>query len=246
MRTRFFMAAGLVLAGIMAGSAHADNYNNHGVHGGSGGGQIVLYSGLNFTGEARVYNGDIASLRGTGFNNEARSVEIYGGAWTLCESSNGRGNCQTITRSIRNLGRLGLDCELTSFYQAGYRNDRGYSNNRGYNDGGFRGGRGGGFNRGGQGYGGGYAAVTLYSKDNFRGKSVGIDGPVNLRDIGFNNKADSIAINAGRWIVCTGRDLRGDCDVLGRSVRDLDRIDLDDNISSIAPYEGRGRRGRRW
>lgn len=240
MRTRFFMAAGLALAGVLAGTAQADNYNNRGFQGGGGGGQIVLYSGLNFTGEARVYNGDIASLRGSGFNNEARSVEIYGGSWTLCENSNGRGNCQTITRSIRNLGRLGLDCELTSFYQTGYRNNRGVSTNRGYNNGGRRVVRGGGYN------GGGYAPVTLYSKDNFRGRSVSISGPTNLGDIGFNDKADSIAISGGQWILCTRSDLRGRCDVVGRSVRDLDRIDLDGNISSIAPYEGGRRRARRW
>lgn len=236
MRTRFFIAAGLALAGIFSGTAEADRRYDNG-YGGQGGAEIILYSDTNFRGEARVFRGDVNSLRGSGFNNVARSVEIRGGAWTLCKNSNGRGNCQTITRSIANLGRLGLDCELTSFFQTGYNNGavntRGFRDQRAYA---ARGGR----------YGAG-APVVLYKKDNFRGDGVGITGRTNLRDIGFNNKVDSIAISSGQWIVCTKRDLRGKCDVLSRSVYDLDDIDLDDNISSIAPYNGRGRgRGRGW
>jgi len=91
-------------------------------------------------------------------------------------------------------------------------------------------------------YSGNGAAVTMFTKDDFRGRSVAINGAVNLKQIGFNDKADSIAIHAGTWVVCTKSDLEGRCTVLNRSIYDLDDINFDDNISSIAPYEGR--RGR--
>jgi len=104
-----------------------------------------------------------------------------------------------------------------------------------------------GFNANGGHHNGGGAAVTLFTKDNFRGRAVNVNGAINLKQIGFNDKADSIVINQGSWVVCTKSDLGGRCKVLNRSVYDLDRIDLDDNISSIAPYNG-GRLGnrRRW
>ncbi|MEM9668946.1 MAG: beta/gamma crystallin-related protein [Pseudomonadota bacterium] len=210
-RIRFLSLCALVLAGFVASpEAEADKRGFH-----QGGAEIILYSDTNFRGEARVYYGDIESLKYDGFNNIARSVEIRGGAWTLCEHSSGRGRCRTIDYSIPYLDDIGLDCKLTSFYQAGYGGGK----------------RGGGFQQSA-------FPVTLFTRDDFRGRAVGIDGPTNLRDIGFNNDADSILVDFGSWIVCTKSDLRGRCEVLGRSVRNLDRLDLGEKISSIAPYQG--------
>ncbi|MEM7661159.1 MAG: beta/gamma crystallin-related protein [Pseudomonadota bacterium] len=217
-RMHFFFALSLVCAGLFL-SPKAEADRRGGFHG--GGAEIILYSDTNFRGEARVYRGDIDSLRYDGFNNVARSVEIRGGAWTLCEHSGFDGRCRTIDYSIPHLGDIGLDCKLTSFYRAGYSSGQGYG-------GGYQG-----------GYGQGAYPVTLFTRDDFRGNAVGIQGPTNLRDIGFNNKPDSIIVDQGRWIICTKSDLRGRCEVIGRSVRNLDRIDLGEKISSIAPYQGR-------
>jgi len=221
------LSFGLVLSGLFAPKAEAQFQRGGDV-------SIILYSDTGFRGEARAYYGDVESLSRDGFNDLARSVEIRGGAWTLCRDRGGRGRCQTIEHSIADLGQLGLDCELTSFYQsgfsdAGFRRDRGGRHDRRRND------------RRRGGFGHGDAPVFLFTDDDFEGRSVGIYGPTNLRDVGFNDKADSIVIQQGTWIVCTKRDLEGKCDVLGQSVYDLDDIDLDDNISSIAPYNGRRR-----
>ncbi len=247
-RTHFFLALGLALGSLFA-SPTAEAQFDRGVQRGGGNAQIILYSQTNFRGQARAYQGDVDTLVRDGFNDVARSVEIRGGAWTLCKDRGGQGRCRTIDRSVADLDRLGLDRKLTSFYQSGF------------SEAGLRGGRNDnrsfGFN-GGNSFDGRTerrargndrrqsfrqsAPVTLFTKDDFRGRSINISGPVNLRDVGFNNKADSIAISQGRWIVCTGRDLGGRCDVLARSVYDLDDIDLDDNISSIAPYTNARRR----
>jgi len=236
-RTHFFAGLGLAIAALIApqpAEAQFDRgFQRDNLRGGQA--QIILYSDTNFRGEARGYNGDVETLARDGFNDVARSVEIVGGAWTLCKDRGGQGRCRTIETSVANLGRLGLDCELTSFYQSGYSNT-GFSDRRRRDDGYDRRGP-----RGGGRFGRNTAPVTLFTKDDFGGRSVGISGPVNLRDVGFNDKADSILISRGQWIVCTGRDLEGRCDVLDRSVYDLDDIDLDDNISSIAPYNRRRR-----
>lgn len=233
-RTHILAGLGLAIAALFApqfAEAQFDRgFQQDDLRGGQG--QIILYSDTNFRGEARVYNGDVETLARDGFNDLARSVEIVGGAWTLCKDRGGEGRCRTIERSVADLGRLGLDCELTSFYQSGF-SDAGFSGRRGDN-GSF--GR-----RSPRRFGGQDAPVRLFTKDDFGGRSVAVSGPVNLRDVGFNDKADSILISRGQWIVCTGRDLEGRCDVLANSVYDLDDIDLDDNISSIAPYNRRRR-----
>ncbi|MEO1475345.1 MAG: beta/gamma crystallin-related protein [Pseudomonadota bacterium] len=217
-RMHFFFVIALAVTGLFAApTAEADRRGGFN----RGGTEIILYSEPNFRGEARVYYGDVSTLDYDGFNDIARSVEVRGGAWTLCEHRDGRGRCRTVDYSIRHLDDIGLDCKLTSFYQASFNDARGY----------------------GGGHQGGFQQlaypVTLFTRDDFRGRAVGIDGPTNLRDIGFNNKPDSIIVDQGSWIICTKSDLRGRCEVIGRSVRNLDRIDLGEKISSIAPYQGR-------
>jgi len=126
------LSFGLVLSGLFAPKAEAQFQRGGDV-------SIILYSDTGFRGEARAYYGDVESLSRDGFNDLARSVEIRGGAWTLCRDRGGRGRCQTIEHSIADLGQLGLDCELTSFYQsgfsdAGFRRDRGGRHDRRRND----------------------------------------------------------------------------------------------------------------
>lgn len=244
------LALGFGLAGLIAPKAEAQ-FDGGFQRGGEA--AIILYSGTNFSGQARAYNGDVETLSRDGFNDIARSIQIRSGEWTLCKDRGGQGRCRTISRSIPDLDRLGLDRKLTSFYQSGFSNTGLSGRNNGFsgrNDQRSRVNTQRGFN-GPQGSNGirntngqrqlsrGGAPVTLFTKDGFDGRSVGISGPTNLRDVGFNNKTDSISISRGSWIVCTGRDLGGRCDVLARSIYDLDDIDLDDNISSIAPYTGR-------
>ncbi|MEO9971457.1 MAG: beta/gamma crystallin-related protein [Hyphomonadaceae bacterium] len=247
---RLALALGFGLAGLFSPKAEAQ-FDRGAQRGGDA--AIILYSGTNFRGQARAYYGDVDTLVRDGFNDVARSIQIRSGEWTLCKDRGGQGRCRTINRSIPDLGRLGLDRKLTSFYQSGFsntglsgrnngfsgRNDQrsGFNTQRGFN--GSQGSNGFRNTNGQRQLSRGGAPVTLFTKDDFRGRSININGAVNLRDVGFNNKVDSISISHGSWIVCTGRDLGGRCDVLNGSVYDLDDIDLDDNISSIAPYNGR-------
>lgn len=230
-RTRFLPLLALAAVSLFSSPAVADHDNNRFNGHSDRGTEIILYSKRNFRGEARVYYGDVDTLVRDGFNDRARSVEIRGGAWTLCKDRGGQGRCRTVNYSVSDLGDLGLDCKLTSFYQSGYSGAAGYGAHGAY---------------GAQG-GAGHSPypVTLFTRDNFDGLSVGVTSDVNLRDIGFNNKADSILISQGSWIVCTRRDLEGRCQVIDRSVRNLDRLDLGEKISSIAPYQNGRRYSRR-
>ncbi len=81
--------------------------------------------------------------------------------------------------------------------------------------------------------------LTLFSRPDFHGRDVTVQGPVrDLAAIGFDNRASSLMVRAGRWEACSRPDFGGKCVVLDRGeYPDLNR--LDDRISSIREV-GRG------
>ncbi|HET9339366.1 MAG TPA: beta/gamma crystallin-related protein [Casimicrobiaceae bacterium] len=59
------------------------------------------------------------------------------------------------------------------------------------------------------------AQVTLYGDDGFRGPSYGINWDVaNLDPYGFNDRAQSVIIERGRWEFCSDAYFSGRCTVL--------------------------------
>jgi hypothetical protein len=86
------------------------------------------------------------------------------------------------------------------------------------------------------------AGATFFVDDNFKGRSVYLDRPVrSFREFGMNDKASSIDIRFGRWLVCADDDFRGRCQVIDRSVDKLSRFGMDDMISSARPLSDRDR-----
>jgi uncharacterized protein YcfJ len=85
------------------------------------------------------------------------------------------------------------------------------------------------------------AQVTLYSHENFRGEQFTANGPVrNLERAGFNDRASSIVVDGGDWQVCDDARFNGRCVVLRPGeYPTLDRIGLNNEISSVRPVEGR-------
>ena len=85
------------------------------------------------------------------------------------------------------------------------------------------------------------AQVTLYSHENFHGEQFTVNGPVrNLERAGFNDRASSVVVDGGDWQVCDDARFNGRCVVLRPGeYPTLDRIGLDNEISSIRPVEGR-------
>lgn len=79
--------------------------------------------------------------------------------------------------------------------------------------------------------------LTLFSRDGFQGGQLTVREPVrNLTDRGFNDRAQSMIIQSGRWEVCVDSDFR-DCRVLEPGeYRNLER--LANNISSMREVGG--------
>ena len=56
------------------------------------------------------------------------------------------------------------------------------------------------------------AEMTMYERENFRGRSFTANGTVpNLAYGGFNDRAEAVVIRSGSWQVCTDADFRGRC-----------------------------------
>jgi Beta/Gamma crystallin len=68
--------------------------------------RLVFYDRTNFRGDARdIVNGS-SNLGSIG--DRARSVEVYGGTWELCDGSSRNARCVTVTQNVPDLRTLGL------------------------------------------------------------------------------------------------------------------------------------------
>ncbi|HTH79190.1 MAG TPA: beta/gamma crystallin-related protein [Ramlibacter sp.] len=87
------------------------------------------------------------------------------------------------------------------------------------------------------------AQITMYEGENFRGRSMTVNDRVgNLDRSGFNDRASSIIVERGRWLVCEHERFEGRCVVLRRgSYPSLREVGLNNQISSIRPADNRRR-----
>lgn len=88
----------------------------------------------------------------------------------------------------------------------------------------------------GQGPRQGRPGIILYQEDNFRGNQLPVDGAVrNLVPLHFNDRISSVRVNYGAWRLCEDDFFRGRCIVVTRDEPKLDRLGMDDRVSSVMP-----------
>jgi Beta/Gamma crystallin len=68
--------------------------------------RLILYDRTNYRGQSRDVLGSATNLGAAG--DRARSVQIYGGTWELCEGVFRNARCVTIDNSVPDLQNLGL------------------------------------------------------------------------------------------------------------------------------------------
>ncbi|HEY2561062.1 MAG TPA: beta/gamma crystallin-related protein [Caldimonas sp.] len=83
------------------------------------------------------------------------------------------------------------------------------------------------------------AQITFYEGDGFRGHMFQADRPVtNFERYGFNDRASSVIVDRGRWLVCEHANFEGRCVVLRHGNYDsLRAMGLDNRISSVRPVD---------
>jgi hypothetical protein len=210
-------------------------------------GELILYSHEGFNGRQVVLEGAVNDFNEFGFNDRASSVVVRSGTWELCEHSNFRGACAIFQRgeypdlrrfnnafsSAREVGRPhGWEREGRGDRDG--RDDRWRERERERDE-----------NRD---YGGWRNeereirsvqpafrtdAVELFDDNGLRGRRVPIGGDIRtLRDVGFNDHANSMIINEGTWELCEHADYQGQCRVFGPG-RYPDLREFSDRISSL-------------
>lgn len=86
----------------------------------------------------------------------------------------------------------------------------------------------------------GPAQITLYSDTGLRGTSVTLTGSAaKLTGMKFNDKARSVEVKGGVWLLCSDSNFNGKCEYIDRTVRNLGEIGLSGDISSaqVSAYD---------
>ncbi|MBS0410941.1 MAG: hypothetical protein JSR86_13575 [Proteobacteria bacterium] len=206
-------------AAAVAGSAAAQP---------GGGRRAILYEYPNFQGRSYVVYGRNDGLGPTGFEDEARSAR-FEGDWTICEDDNYQGHCETVSGDVPDLGRYGLSGEISSL-RAEWGGDRRYGGG-GYGGYGDRDGDRWRDNRGGR-------TATLYEYPDFQGRSYTVyDYNRGLGSTGFEDRAMSGRFD-GPWMICEDDDFQGHCETVSGGVRNLDRLNLGHEVSSLRATRG--------
>jgi hypothetical protein len=109
---------------------------------------VTLYAGEDYTGRSVTIVRETNDLRRDGFNDDARSIRIHSGSWTLCEDTNFGGRCVELSRDSADLTLYRMEARLSSMGPDGVpRNDPAPAPNPGYPGSGYD-----------SGYGSGYGA----------------------------------------------------------------------------------------
>ena len=116
MMTRLFrLVAALAAPLALAGAAHADNEQySYDPSYQEGPPALILYSGPNFSGEAREIYDPIYALPQLTFNDRASSVAVLSGQWEVCEHSDFTGRCVFLRYDVPDLAWYGLSNRVSS------------------------------------------------------------------------------------------------------------------------------------
>ena len=79
--------------------------------------RLVLYDRPNFRGDSRDIVNSATNLGSIG--DRARSVQVYGGTWELCDGAFRNARCVTVSEDVPDLRNLGLRNGVTSAREVG-------------------------------------------------------------------------------------------------------------------------------
>lgn len=105
MKRSIMAAAGLTLAALAVALPAQAQFGKS---------SLVLYDGANYQGTGFTATGELSALgRETGMNDKASSVRVLG-SWDLCEHSNFKGRCVTVTADTPDLKAIGVNNNISS------------------------------------------------------------------------------------------------------------------------------------
>jgi len=206
-------------------------------------GELVLFSHEDFRGQRVVIAAGAANdFRDFDFNDRASSLVVRSGTWELCEHKNFQGACAVFQRGeYPNLRQF--NNAFSSAREIEGRRDRGQGWGIGRDDHDYRDERreerrDDRWREERRDDRGGYGedrrpAVELFNDNGFRGRMVPVVSDIStMREVRFNDNANSMVVHYGTWEACEHADFGGECRVFGPG-RYEDLRDFSDRISSI-------------
>lgn len=210
-------------------------------------GEVILFSNPGFQGRDVTVRETMRDLNALNFNDRSGSMIVRSGRWEVCVDADFRNECRVFEPGeYRSLERM--TNTITSLREVdggrgdGVRDNRGdgYRDNRDDERDGRGDGRG---NRRGRA-----ASVQLFDSPELRGRSIVLREDVdNLSSLNFNDRTQSMVVEAGTWEFCQHNNFGGQCKVYepGR-YRNLDRGFYRSITSARVLEQDRGRgHGRR-
>lgn len=195
-------------------------------------GELQLFSREDFRGQRVVIaDGAANNFRDFDFNDRASSLVVRSGTWELCEHVNFQGHCAVFERgeypdlrrfnnnfsSAREIDRRrghGWGRDNRDDRDERWREER-REERREYRE----------EPRG--------PAVELFNDNGFRGRVIQVNNDLDtLRNVHFNDNANSMVVNYGTWEACEHADFGGQCRTFAPG-RYPDLRDFSDRISSI-------------
>jgi hypothetical protein len=176
---------------------------------------LTVYEDRGFRGRSATLRSDTPNLRTIGLNDDVSSLRVAPGElWEVCEHANYAGRCIVVSGPEGDLRATGWNNLISSARRVP-----------------------GAFGPTAQPPPG----LELFSREGFGGnRRVFTSAHPDLREIGFNDEAQSLQVAPGwSWDVCADVNYQ-DCREVRTSVRDLDGLGLSEQISSVRPRRSGG------
>jgi hypothetical protein len=200
--------------------------------------EITLYQHPGFGGQQVTVRGPVANVTSAGFNDQTSSIVVSSGRWEVCTAADFQGQCAVLTPGEYPRLDPQFHKSISSMREVAGRGDR----VGGWRDGERDHGRRDGERVGGRHDDGG--ALELYDDRGLRGQRLALDRNVrNLTRFDFNDRAASVRVNEGTWLVCAAANFGGPCLTLGPGAYGTLGNRLSDRISSVRRIDGDRRGG---
>lgn len=189
--------------------------------GGAVGGRVEIFDSPGFGGNRVVVTSEVGNLPLLGLSGE--SMVVHDGTWEACDQANFGGICRNFPPG-RYASLAALGARMTSIrpFAAAAPPPAPPRPPPGPGPGG-----------GPPGWGS-HARAILYDGQNLRGRAFVIDNEVvaNLADMGFNDRAASLRVEAGYWLFCSDAHFGGECRTFGPGDYPTLPWGLSDRVSS--------------
>ena len=107
---------GLLACGPVRGQWEDRPGGDGGWNGGGGGwgrGSAIVYRDANFRGATMRFDGEVANLANSGFNDAISSFQLRGD-WEVCTDAYFRGECRIVRNDVSNLRHWGMNDRISS------------------------------------------------------------------------------------------------------------------------------------